>query len=99
MAPLISPPQRLLKGTSTQKQLSSQTRSYLGNRILPGTTLNGAIYVNNRVPVKMTKKVIVKYISKKLGGGMPDDIFINHEYKFKQEELRIVFKCSIINTK
>jgi len=97
VAPLISPPQRLLKGTSTQKQLSSQTRSYLGNRILPGTTLNGAIYVNNRVPVKMTKKVIVKYISKKLSAG--DDIFINHEYKFKQKELRIVFKCSIINTR
>jgi len=57
------------------------------------------MYVNNRVPVKTTKKVIVKYISKKLGGGMPDDIFTNHEYKFKQEELRIVFKCSIINTK
>jgi hypothetical protein len=46
--------------------------------------------------VKTIKKVILKYTSKKLGS---DDIFPNHEYKFTQEELRILFKSSIINTK
>jgi hypothetical protein len=48
--------------------------------------------------VKTIKIVSVKYISNQLN-DVSDDIFINHEYKFKQEELRIVFKCSIINTK
>jgi len=64
--------------------------------MLLGKTFIGAIRVINKTPVKTIKIVILKYISKKLGGN---DIFTNHEYKFKQEELRIVFKSSIINNK
>ena len=66
--------------------------------MLPGKTFIGAIRVTNKTPVKTIKIVSVKYISNQLN-DVSDDIFINHEYKFKQEELRIVFKCSIINTK
>jgi len=65
--------------------------------MLPGKTFIGAINVTNKTPVKMTKKVILKYTSKKLSAG--EDIFTNREYKFKQEELRIVFKSSILNIK
>ncbi len=65
--------------------------------MFPGKTFIGAINVTNKAPVKTTKIVIVKNTSKKLSAD--DDIFNNHEYKFKQEELRIVFKSSIINIK
>jgi len=65
--------------------------------MFPGTTFIGAIRVTNKTPVKTIKKVSLKNILKKLSAG--DDILTNHECKFKQEELRIVFKCSIINTK
>jgi len=64
--------------------------------MLPGKMFIGAINVTNKVPVKTTTNVILYHTSKKLGS---DDIFTNHEYKFKQEELRIVYKPSIINTK
>jgi hypothetical protein len=47
--------------------------------------------------MKKIVKVIVNHISKKLSAG--DDIFETLENKFKQEELRIVYKSSIINTK
>lgn len=83
-------------GISTVIHKSSQTSTYLGNTKLPGQIFIGAINVVNNTPVKTTKKVILKYTSKKLGS---DDIFPNHEYKFTQEELRIVFKSSIINSK
>jgi len=93
----MSPPQRLLMGTSTISQVSTHTSTYLGNKIAPGQIFIGAINVTNNVPVKTTKKVIVNHTSKKLSAG--DDIFMNHKYKFKPEELRIVFKFYIIHTK
>jgi hypothetical protein len=83
-------------GISTISHIKRHTSTYLGNIILPGQTFNGAIIVVNKTPVKTAKKVILKYISKKLGA---DDIFTNHDYKFKQKELRIVYKSSIINIK
>jgi hypothetical protein len=67
--------------------------------MLPGQTFIGTKYVANKVPMKTTVNVIVKYISKKLSDGNSDDIFSNLEYEFKQVELRIVFKSSIINIK
>jgi hypothetical protein len=45
----------------------------------------------------MIKKVSVKNTLEKLLAGKSDDIFTNHEYKFKQEELRIEFKFFIEN--
>ena len=84
-------------GISIIWHVKTQTSSYLGNRMLPGKTFIGAINVTNNVPVKTTKKVIVNHTSKKLSAG--DDIFMNHKYKFKPEELRIVFKFSIIHIK
>jgi len=83
-------------GISTIIHVSSQTSIYLGNIKLPGQIFIGAINVTSNIPVKTTKKVILKYTSKKLGS---DDIFPNLEYKFTQEELRIVFKSSIIDSK
>jgi len=74
------------------KHISSQTSTYLGNIMLPGKTFMGAINVKNNVPVKTTKKVSVVHTSKKLSAG--NDIFTNHENKFKQEELSILFKSS-----
>ena len=84
-------------GISTILHASSHTSTYLGNRMLPGKTFIGAINVTNNVPVKTTKKVSVVHTSKKLSAG--EDIFTNLKYKFKQEELRIVFKFSIIDSK
>ena len=46
--------------------------------------------------VKIAKKVSVVHTSKKLSAG--NDIFTNHKYKFKQEELRLAFKFSIIHS-
>jgi len=74
--------------------LSPQTSIYLGNIKLPGQIFIGAINVTNKTPVKIIKIVTVKNTLKKLSAG--DDIFIYLEYKLKQEELRIVFKFSII---
>ena len=93
----MSPPQRLLMGISTVMHKSSQTSTYLGNMTLPGQIFIGAIKVTNNIPVKTIKRVILKNILKKLSAG--DDIFTNLKYKFKREELRIVFKFSIINTR
>jgi len=84
-------------GISTIIHVSSQTSIYLGNIKLPGQIFIGAINVVNKTPVKTIKKVSLKNILKKLSAG--DDILTNHECKFKQEELRIVFKSSIINSK
>ena len=64
--------------------------------MLPGKIFIGAINVVNKTPVKIIKRVTVKNILKKLSAGQSDDIFIYLEYKLKQEELRIVFKFSII---
>ena len=66
--------------------------------MLAGKTLIGAIKVVNKTPVKMTKKVSVVHTSKKLS-IKGSDIFTNHEYKFKQEELRIAFKFFMENLK
>ena len=84
-------------GISTIIHVSSHSLIYLGNRMLPGQIFIGAINVVNKTPVKTTKIVMVKNTSKKLSAD--DDIFTNHECKITQEELRIVFKSSIINTK
>ena len=84
-------------GISTIIHVSSQTSIYLGNIMLPGKTFIGAINVVNKTPVKTIKKVSLKNILKKLSAG--DDILINHDCKINQEELRIVFKSSIINSK
>ena len=80
-------------GISVKTHPRVQSTTYLGNRMLPGQTFTGAINVTNKVPMKTITKVILYHTSKKLGS---DDIFTNHEVKFKQEELRIVFKSSII---
>ncbi|GAG97268.1 unnamed protein product [marine sediment metagenome] len=74
--------------------VSSQTSIYLGNIKLPGKIFIGAISVVKKTPVKTIKRVSVKNTLKKLSAV--DDIYIYHEYKLKQEELRIVFKFSII---
>jgi len=84
-------------GISTIIHKSSQTSTYLGNIKLPGQIFIGTINVTNKTPVKTIKIVILNHTSKKLFAC--DDIFTNHEYKFTQEELRIVFKSSIINSK
>jgi len=84
-------------GISTVIHKSSQTSTYLGNIMLPGQIFIGAINVTNKVPVKTIKIVRVKNTLKKLSAG--DDIFTNIKYTFKREELRIVFKFSIINTR
>lgn len=63
-------------GISTISHIKRHTSTYLGNIILPGQTFNGAIIVVNKTPVKTAKKVILKYISKKLSADY--DIFINH---------------------
>jgi len=47
-------------GISTISQVSTHTSTYLGNLRLPGQMFIGAIYVTNKVPVKIAKKVIVK---------------------------------------
>jgi hypothetical protein len=84
-------------GISVIIQVRTQSLTYLGNAMLPGPTFIGAINVVNKTPVKMTKKVSVTYTSKKLSDGNSEDIFPNHEYKFKQEELRIAFKFFMNN--
>ncbi len=84
-------------GISTIIHVSSQTSIYLGNIKLPGQIFIGAINVTNKAPVKTIKIVSVIIILKKLFTF--HDIFIYLENKFKQEELRIVFKSSIINSK
>lgn len=53
-------------GISIMRQVRTQSQTYLGNIKLPGMTFIGAIYVVNKTPVKMAKKVSVKYTSKKL---------------------------------
>ena len=59
--------------------------------------LTGAKTVSNKVPMKTTVNVTVKYTSKKLSAG--DDILSTLSCNCKQEELRIVFKSSILNIK
>ena len=97
MAPLINPPHKPLIGISVITQVKTHTLSYLGSRIPPGQIFIGATIVKINVPVKITTNVIVKYISKKLSAG--DDIQNTLQNKFKQVELRIVYKSSIINIK
>jgi 6-phosphogluconate dehydrogenase (decarboxylating) len=84
-------------GISTISHVKTHITSYLGYIIPPGQTFIGAKTVNTKVPMKTIVKVIVNHISKKLSAG--DDIFDTLKNKFKQEELRIVYKSSIINTK
>jgi len=64
--------------------------------MLPGKILKGARAVNTKLPRKTTVNVMVNQISKKLSAG--DDIFSTLNCKCKQEELRIVFKSSMLNT-